>query len=176
MTTTLTETTRNNGTHTLRLSLDSSIPFQIPLFEDPRTMNKAKLVSLLNTRQLNTTGPKPVLVARLLKDIVKEGLQRNFKPEDMDDRQPEKWLHIGNISFAEACRIEQDPESRVVCFGRCNAWIEATITDQRQLIDVAKGVLFPDNESPLFRALLRFGAALMIQPEVEQEAVRISVV
>jgi hypothetical protein len=131
MTTTLAELIQTNDAHTQRFSY----PFQVPLFEDPRTMTKAILISMLNARQLSTTG-------------------RNINnPEDMDDRQPEKWLHIGNIYFAEACRIEPDRESRVVCFGRCNEWIKSTITDQSQLIEVAKGVRFPDNESPLFLAL-----------------------
>jgi hypothetical protein len=42
--------------------------------------------------------------------------------------------------------------------------------DRQKLTEVARGELYPDNESDLFRAALRFGASLTIQPLVLQDA------
>ena len=64
----------------------------------------------------------------------------------------------------------KNPEARIECMSQSNVWIEANITDCNQLKEVAKGKLCPRGESPLFLALLRFGASLMIQPLVEKQA------
>jgi hypothetical protein len=58
----------------------------------------------------------------------------------MDDRQPEKWLHLANLSFREACDLEENSETRVESMTRCNDWIQVNITDCNQLAEVAKGI------------------------------------
>lgn len=156
----------------LRQEEVTSTPYQIPLIVDPRTMRKTALVAELKRRGLDSTGHRFVLVARLIKDVVDEGLRQSFDPSSMDDRQPEKWLHIANLAFKLACSIESNPVARVGCMKRSNVWIESTIHEMSALTTVARGELFPLHETPLFLALLRFGAALMIQPIVEEEAVR----
>jgi hypothetical protein len=146
------------------------IPLRLPYYEDPRAMPRKKLIIELKSRQLNFEGKISVLSARLLKAIMEENLANSIDPLDMDDRQPEKWLHIANLSFRSACHIEENPKARVECMTRCNEWIETNIADCSQLTDVAKGQLHPDEESPLFLLLLKFAACLMIQPSVEQQA------
>ena len=150
----------------------TSTPYQIPLIADPRTMRRTALVTELKRRGLDSTGHRFVLVARLIKAVVDEGLRQSFDPSLMDDRQPEKWLHIANLAFELACSIESNPVAREDCMKRSNAWIESTIHEMSALTTVARGELYPPHETPLFLALLQFGAALMIQPIVEEEAVR----
>lgn len=161
-----TTTTQQNSRNVLILR-PRSIDLQIPLFEDPRRMRRKKLISELKKRGLGCVEKTPVLQARLLKAIIEEN---RINPSDMNDRQPEKWLHIANLAFEEACQIEENPEARIACMNRSNIWIETNITDCNQLKEAAKGKLCPSGESPLFLALLRFGASLMIQPLVEQQA------
>lgn len=148
------------------------IPYRVPMFEDPRIMLREKLIYELTQRGLNTKGRSSVLSARLLAHIVREGLKDKITPDDMDDRQPEKWLHIANLAFEAACNFEENPDARLECMTRSNYWIETTVVNNTQLLDVARGTFYPENETPAFLALLRFGAALMVQPTVEEEAVR----
>jgi hypothetical protein len=164
-----TEPPRSHNRSTLILK-SKVIPLRLPYYEDPRAMPRKNLIIELKARQLNFEGKMPVLSARLLKAIMEENLVKSIEPLDMDDRQPEKWLHIANLSFRLACNIEENPEARVECMTRCNEWIQTNIADCSQLTEVAKGQLHPDEESPLFLSLLKFAACLMIQPLVEQEA------
>ena len=166
---TTTTTTQLNSRNVLILR-PRSIDLQIPLFEDPRQMPRKKLIPELKKRGLGCVEKTPVLQARLLKAIIEENRINPIDPSDMNDRQPEKWLRIANLAFEEACQIEENPEARIECMNRSNIWIETNITDCNQLKEAAKGKLCPSGESPLFLALLRFGASLMIQPLVEQQA------
>lgn len=164
-TTTLTQSLRN-----VLLLKPRSIDLQIPLCEDPRRMSRKKLISELKKRGLSYEEGTPVLKARLLKAITNDNRFSTIDLNNLDDRQPEKWLYLANIAFREACQTEKNPEARIACMNRSNLWIETHINDCNELKEVAKGKLHPNNESPLFLALLRFGASLMIQPLVEQQA------
>lgn len=146
------------------------IDLQIPLFEDPRRMSRKQLLAELGELGLDCVGGTSVLKARLLKAIIEENQKNTINFHNLDDRQPEKWLHIANLAFNEACKMEKDPEARVTCMNRANSWIERNIIDCNQLKEVGKGTLSPGDETPLFLALLQFGASLMLEPLVEQQA------
>jgi hypothetical protein len=145
----------------------SDIPYRVPLFEDPRAMERKLIISELKRHGLNEKGPSPVLSARLLSHIVHNELQKTINPYSMDDRQPEKWLRIANLQFEIACNLEKDPEARIKCMTRSVSLLHCYFT---QLLEIAKGNLFPPHETPLFQALLRFGAALAVLPVISREA------
>lgn len=76
-------------------------------------------------------------------------------PDDLDDRQPEKWMHIANLASQEAAELEKNGAFREECMRRSNAWItENVLPDQDRLLNVARGSFAPEGESPLFLALL----------------------
>lgn len=160
----------NPRTVSLRFVRERRLPLRIPLFKDPRIMTRKELVSELRSRNFNCKGRHQVLAARLLKAVIDEGKTVDFDPKYMDDRQPEKWLRVANQAFRRACKVEPDPKSRVECMTRSNDWITKNVCDRTQLMQVAAGLGLPTDECELFQLLLQFGASLMIQPEVEQEA------
>jgi hypothetical protein len=144
---------------------------KVPLFEDPRRMNRRKLLSELKKRDINAHGSTAVLVARLLKSMVDEGLKQNFEADVMSDCQPEKWLLLANQAFSEACELEGDPKKRVACMESVNAWIEQEIKSGDMLRQVAVQQLVDQEKCDLFKILLRYATALMLCPDVENEAV-----
>jgi hypothetical protein len=162
----------NTPSFPFRLEGSQTIPFQVPLCEDPRTMSRKTLISKLKSRKLTITGTKKVLSARLLKVVVEEALKEKFDPHGMDDRQPEKWSHIANLAHREGQEIEPIPLRRGECMQRSNEWINKQLMDRQRLTEVARGALYSDDASDTFRAALRLGASLTIQPLVEQDAAR----
>jgi hypothetical protein len=81
-------------------------------------MSRKTLISKLKSHELDTTGTKKILSARLLKAIVVKGRKGKFDPRDMDDRQPEKWSHIANLAQKEAQGIEPRRVVLSDCFQR----------------------------------------------------------
>lgn len=114
--------------------------------------------------------PTAILQAQLLKAIIDE--ERTFltNPNKLSDENPNKWLHIANIAFEKACQIEPDPQKRIDCMTCANEWITRCRWDFQSLKEVAKGNMYPWGMNRLFMELLKYGACLMIQPIVEQEA------
>eukprot|EP01035_Chromulina_nebulosa_P019633 gene19633-25544_t len=90
----------------------------------------------------------------------------------MDDRQPEKWMLIANQSFQVACDLESNPDEREKCMGSANLRLGELTKSREGLIAIATGTDTFDHEgqSELYNHLIRFGAALMLEPIVEKEA------
>lgn len=145
--------------------LPSKIPLKIPMYSDPRKMTKKQLLSLVNEE--HRLDSKDVLVARVLQDVVVNGLEINFN--DMDDRQPEKWIHIANLMLQKANELEPNPIVRVKMMKNVNEYLKTLTTNSPELMEIATGMkLFPEKSS-LYSALIRLGAALMLEPVIEFE-------
>jgi hypothetical protein len=112
-------------------------------------MSRKTLILKLKSHELDTTGTKKVLSARLLKAIVVKGRKEKFDPRDLDDRQPEKWSHIANLAQKEAQGIEPRRVVLSDCFQRSKEWINNQLMGRQKLTEVARGELYPDNESDL---------------------------
>lgn len=153
----------------IKTCTNKKIPFSVPLFEDPRIMTRKELVWKLTQRGLDSMGSKELLVVRLLKAIVDKGLESSIDPNDMDDRQPEKWIHIGNLGLKEACEIEPDPNARIECMERVNKHLVRLTTNRNALVAAALGASTVTGESVLFHPLMRMGAAVMLEPIVQAE-------
>eukprot|EP01038_Epipyxis_sp_PR26KG_P014327 gene14327-19218_t len=134
-------------------------------------MNRSKLLNELKKRCITAQGSTPVLVARLLKVMVDEGLMQRFEAGAMSDLQPEKWLLLANQVYFEACELEGDPEKRVTCMKSVNDWILKEIKSADMLRQVAGQQLLDPEKSDLFKILLRYATALMVCPDVQSEAI-----
>ena len=146
---------------------------KIPFCMDPRRMTSHRLRYELSSRGLNEDGTKNVLIARLLKHIVEiEPLV--IDPLELDHAQPEKWIHIANIALDDATAIEPNGASRTVCMKSVNLILSQHTTDREALINFACGTTRMEIETALFQVLIRFGAALMLAPIVDHEAVLLS--
>ena len=166
-------TVSTNCIPVLRLKLiENKIPLQIPMYRDPRAMSIKELREYVkNNLQAESVEcqSKEMLVAKVLEDIVVRGLSNPIDPLDLDDRQPEKWLHIANLSLQKAEHIESDPIKRIDCMSVVNQYLKTLTKDRVALIKIAIGeVLFP-MESELYGLLIRLGAAMMLQPMIEWE-------
>lgn len=143
---------------------------QIPLFVHPDFMQIDEMISELKNRNLNSNGNRSDLSDRLLKVIIDENCRKIFDPEDMDDRQPEKWIYISILARQQSLEIEPDLQIHYECMKEVNKWIVSNIQTMAELKEVAKGNIQPENKSLLFLLLLKFGTGMMIEPEVEQQA------
>lgn len=152
------------------------LKLKIPYYYDPRMMKLNTVKDQLRDFGSSVKGSRELLNARLLKLIVDEG-SKNFPSEDiLDDQQPEKWLLIATKYLDIATSIEPNGETRVAVMTEVNLVLE-------KLVDAVDELKEIGNNSPtsqhlqsapndLFRALLRAGAALMLQPVVEYEMAR----
>jgi hypothetical protein len=70
--------------------------------------------------------------------------------------------------------LEENPQTRIGCMTNSNRWIAANGKDLVHPTEVARGSLFPVEESALFLCMLRFGASLMIAPDIEEEQTHIA--
>ena len=154
----------------LRLSaLPKKIPLKIPLIEDPRMFDLNRLRAYLKAKGIPADDGKTVLIARVLKDIVDNGLFCNVNPNDMDDRQPEKWIHIANLMLFRACEIEPESDKRIECMALVNKHLATLSTSRIKLIEIAIGVSVFETNSELYNVLARMGSALMLEPVIEAE-------
>lgn len=157
-----------NNTNTIEI-IPKKIPLKIPLYEDPPFMKKDILINELNKRGINSEGRAQKLEALFLKAIVDEGLQQKIAVEDMDDRQPEKWIHAANLAMDIAQKTECNVKLRIESMERVNAWLIPRLNDRNTLINAATGIITVEEETFLFNTLLRFGAAMILEPIVETE-------
>ena len=144
------------------------IPFRAPFFEDPRSFSKTKLKAELKKRSLNILPNERAKII-LFNLLIKETIQIK-DPNLLSDIQPEKWNFMAHLAFKRSCIIEPNPNLRTECMKTTNQWIEQNIKTFDELILVAKGLSYPENESELFKQILIFSSSLMIQPTIFQDS------
>ncbi len=146
---------------------ETRIPLTIPMYKYPNAMSRSELIALLGDE--HRSEPKSLLAARVLQNMVNTTLV--IDPNMMDDRQPEKWIHVANLMLQEAEKLEPNPLARIEVMKRVNAYLEKT-ENMSELIKIASGENQFPTESALYRTLMRLGAALMIEPIIEYETQR----
>lgn len=152
-----------------------TIPLTVPYCDDPRYMKTQQIRKELKQRNICNTGKKNVLVARLLKVMVDEGLKNIPDPLLMDDMQPEKWMLIANQSSVLMNELEPDGKVRMNVMAEINTVLDKIKTSKDDLMSIATGNKnihdFNVNisNSPLYNAVARFASALMIEPVIEAQ-------
>lgn len=73
----------------------------------------------------------------------------------MDDRQPEKWIHVANLVMDIVQKTECNVQLRIESMERVNAWLIPRLNDRNTLINAATGIITVEEEIFLFNTLLR---------------------
>lgn len=139
------------------------LALKLPFCDDVRYYKKGKLIEELRLRGLPTEGSKDLLTARLLHVLVSS--ERLFiDPKELDDEQPEKWLHYMSTSRSVLDQLkahESDGVRSAIAADASNALVSNGIYDDRAaLIAYAEGKSRFQDKSDLFNAFVQNHCAL----------------
>jgi len=151
-------------------------PLKLPLFEDPRKMNRRKILAEIekynnNSYEETNETSNDELVAILYELIVEHGKSHPINPTLLHDEQPEKWRLLSEQLFRRILVMEEGPDVRVQCMERINKIIQTKTFPELVIIaNTNDGEPIEGFDSNLERIIVRFSAAAALTLHVLHQA------
>lgn len=154
------------------LKLRNTQPFNLPFFMDPRRMNRHELLVELQNYgydvSLYDDAPKSVIVAVVYEALVAKGKISPLEPLELDDKQPEKLYLIAEQLHIYFCKLENDSAKRQLLMDDANKFLRNKTIEE--LVNLANSAFSPVCSGTARTVVIRFVAALMLEPHFEREA------